>query len=330
MNRFRDIEELIQIDRIDAALDILLYESLISRAFRRKINILKARHSKFKNDTIIGLKPDERELNLIRKGILECGQEIFESNDVGEEKELVLEENEEQEDLGESIAITKEDLKSGNTSLGYWWMICFTVLAIIATGLAVYIKDLGLHQEFYLRIIIAISLAGITSIVPGFFDIQIVWLRNSIRAGGAIGIFVLIYLINPATVNQNFRPTINLTGEWNFFLQTKDGDIPGGFASITHKNGRNIFQINGNVASNPIAPEGVYNTPILTFESKYALITDKKIIFHYLTNQGEEGVAVADYTGNKLGDLYFSYNDFEGKDKDGFQNGVLRFVLIEE
>lgn len=210
-----------------------------------------------------------------------------------------------------------------------WWMITFFILAVVSLAISIFIGEPGVSQEFHLRLIIAISIAGIASIIPGFFDISVVWLRNSIKAGGAIGIFVLIYLINPATLHADFRPKVNLTGNWQFYLQTAEGDIPSGYANIEHKEGRNIFNVIGNVEANPHAPIGRYHTPRLTFESNFGLITDRKIIFHYVTNLGEEGVAIADYTLASAEELYFNFNDYSGKDKDGVPIGVLKFVLIK-
>lgn len=51
------------------------------------------------------------------------------------------------------------------------------------------------HLSFVLRIALAISASGMIAIIPGFFKIQY---RDYITAGGAVGIFVMIYLVNPA------------------------------------------------------------------------------------------------------------------------------------
>ncbi len=210
-----------------------------------------------------------------------------------------------------------------------WWLITFFLLAIATTATGIYVEDLNADSQLNLKILTAISIAGVASIIPGFFDIEITWLRNSVKAGGAIGIFVLIIFVTPDTLNDKFKPKINLSGSWNFFLQTADGEVPVGSANIEHIDGENIFNIIGNVEVNPDAPKGIYNTPLLTFESDFALITDKKVIFHYLTNDEEEGTAIADYTNTSAKELYFNFKDYDEKDKDGVPSGVLRFVLIE-
>ena len=239
--------------------------------------------------------------------------------------------------LEESLAtvIDKSQSTTNSTSLSaspkqnIWWIAMFFFLAITATGVAIYIGDLGLYQQFYIRIIIAISIAGIASIIPGFFDLQLKWMKNSIRAGGAIGIFVFIYMFNPATLDDSFRPGVNLTGTWNFYSVTKDEDVPIRTANIEHAEGRNIFNIIGNISTAHHAKHGIYNSPIITFKSDFALITHEKIIFHYLNNRDEEGIAIANYSESNVDELFFNFNDYSTRDNDKVPNGVLKFVLIK-
>ena len=51
-------------------------------------------------------------------------------------------------------------------------------------------------QEMVFRIILALSAAGVGSLFPGFLDFRY---QNFLRAGGAMAMFVLVYLVNPAT-----------------------------------------------------------------------------------------------------------------------------------
>lgn len=210
------------------------------------------------------------------------------------------------------------------------WIAMFFLLAVSATGVAIYIGELGLYQQFYLRIIIAISIAGIASIIPGFFDLQLTWLKNSIRAGGAIGIFIFIYLFNPATLDNSFRPAINLNGTWNYTILISDKDVAIGTANIEHTEGRNIFYINGTITPTHPNNHGFGNSPVLTFRSDFALITHDNIIFHYINNRTEEGIAVANYSPTNTDTLYFNFNDYATKDNDDVPNGEIKFFRVKE
>lgn len=209
------------------------------------------------------------------------------------------------------------------------WLLAFLILAVISVASAIFIPSQNAVQQFYFRVIVAISMAGIAAIIPGFFQIELVWLKNSIKAGGAIGIFVLIYTINPAEITSSFRPSVDLSGRWNFYLQSNNSEIPGGVAQITHKAGENVYIIIGDVPVNPDAPAGAYNSPTIVFDSDYSLITDRKIVFHYRTNQGEEGVAVANYSGTSVDELYFNFRDFARSSVDNFPTGVLIFRRVQ-
>lgn len=54
---------------------------------------------------------------------------------------------------------------------------------------------------FFLRVLSALSAAGIAAVIPGFIHLKIAHRGVlSLRAGGALAVFVLIYLVNPPTV----------------------------------------------------------------------------------------------------------------------------------
>ena len=57
-------------------------------------------------------------------------------------------------------------------------------------------------------------------------------LRRLIRAGGAVGIFVLVYSINPPRLDADGVTDLHLNGEWDFYLVVKDKDIKGGTAMM--------------------------------------------------------------------------------------------------
>jgi hypothetical protein len=87
--------------------------------------------------------------------------------------------------------------------------------------------NLNVIQQFYLRIIIGLAAAGIAALIPGFFEIELNWLRNTIRAGGAIGIFLLIYGFNPPVIEQ-FETIHEITGEYEYECTSLSGLFPHG------------------------------------------------------------------------------------------------------
>jgi hypothetical protein len=71
------------------------------------------------------------------------------------------------------------------------------VFLVILLGIAVLIPNPTEFQIFVFRVVLSLVAAAIAALVPGFLHIQSQVYRNSIRAGGAIAVFVLVYLINP-------------------------------------------------------------------------------------------------------------------------------------
>src|SRR5687768_5700907 len=72
----------------------------------------------------------------------------------------------------------------------------FGIVFITATMLlAIVFPNPTPFQYTIFRIVISLAAAGIASMIPGFIEIEI---PNWIRAGGALGVFVLVYFNNPA------------------------------------------------------------------------------------------------------------------------------------
>lgn len=53
-------------------------------------------------------------------------------------------------------------------------------------------------QLLVYRIVLGLAAAGVASVIPGFLNIEV---RGIVRAGGAIAVFVVIFLFNPATLS---------------------------------------------------------------------------------------------------------------------------------
>ncbi len=72
---------------------------------------------------------------------------------------------------------------------------CFFVASLLL--IAVFIPEPTNQQMFVFRVVLALAAACVGAIVPGFLEIQGKVLEFSLRAGGALGLFLIIYLINP-------------------------------------------------------------------------------------------------------------------------------------
>ena len=64
-------------------------------------------------------------------------------------------------------------------------------------AVAVFIPDPTPFQIFVFRVVLAIAVAAFGYAIPGVLHIEGRWLNLFVRAGGALGLFFLIYVANP-------------------------------------------------------------------------------------------------------------------------------------
>jgi hypothetical protein len=83
--------------------------------------------------------------------------------------------------------------KTTSVKLPLWIGIVLIALIIV---LVLFIPCPTESQYFLFRIIIAISAAGLTAVIPGVLNIN---LSNGVTAGGSLAIFALIYFFDPAS-----------------------------------------------------------------------------------------------------------------------------------
>jgi hypothetical protein len=67
------------------------------------------------------------------------------------------------------------------------------ISAIFAS--AIFLKNPTPYQYQVFKIVLAIAAAGISSFIPGFLSITV---KGFVRAGGALGVFVVVYFFSPA------------------------------------------------------------------------------------------------------------------------------------
>lgn len=71
------------------------------------------------------------------------------------------------------------------------------IFAVTILVLAVLIPNPTIYQIFIFRGIFAISMAAIAAIIPGFLNISSRTKSFTVKAGGAIAVFIIVWLVNP-------------------------------------------------------------------------------------------------------------------------------------
>ncbi|MDL0433990.1 hypothetical protein QPM17_22880 [Marinobacter sp. TBZ242] len=71
------------------------------------------------------------------------------------------------------------------------------LFALIVLVLAIFIPNPTSTQFFIFRGVFAISLAAIAAIIPGLLNVESRFQKFSIKATGAIAVFVIVWLLNP-------------------------------------------------------------------------------------------------------------------------------------
>ena len=78
------------------------------------------------------------------------------------------------------------------------------VLIFVALIVALIVPKPSVFQFWVLRVILALGGACIGAIIPGFIEFASQINEIALRAGGAIALFLVIYLINPPTYVREF------------------------------------------------------------------------------------------------------------------------------
>ena len=92
-------------------------------------------------------------------------------------------------------------LEAHTRLLAFFFGLCFISMLFI---LAIWFPQPTPFQDMVFRIILALAAAGIAGVIPGLMQLE---LRSStmllINAGGALAVFVLIYLFAPAKLDSS-------------------------------------------------------------------------------------------------------------------------------
>lgn len=101
------------------------------------------------------------------------------------------------------------------------WMVGLALLIGSATVLVGFVPCPSPSEENIFRLLMAIGAAGVATILPGIFHLEI----KNFKAGSAIGVFALVYLVNPAGVVKNDDKCNKLPFEFTISLP-KDKNLP--------------------------------------------------------------------------------------------------------
>lgn len=71
---------------------------------------------------------------------------------------------------------------------------CGILFVVVMLGIAIAIPNPTATQWFVFRVVLALSAAGIGAVIPGLIVVNV---SKIVRAGGAIALFVLVYMLNP-------------------------------------------------------------------------------------------------------------------------------------
>jgi hypothetical protein len=182
---------------------------------------------------------------------------------------------------------TKGKIMSGNrftrtllasTAPNWPWMCIFAALAGVVLWAAIRMPYLSPTQQFYFRICMAIAASGMGGIIPGFLEINLRWARNGIRACGATGFFVAIYMLNPPNIQDPVPPppVPDFSGNWTYRCNAIDVDYKhGGVCTLEAKAGEYGigFNISGTRQWRQYSNAPVQNITF-NWHSKWGILTD--------------------------------------------------------
>ena len=147
-------------------------------------------------------------------------------------------------------------------------------------------------------------------------------LGGSIKYGGALGGFVLIFLVLCSAYTQlaiaGDRTDINLDGQWRIKLTKKDGSTRNGSATIYQTKGNKLLQIVGQT-------ESTSTPPAVTFESMIAVIKERRLVFMYKNRRDEMGIGIGIIQSNSPSEVSISYYDVTSTDLNDDTKGQMTF-----
>lgn len=78
------------------------------------------------------------------------------------------------------------------------------IFIIVLLAVAIWIPNPTGFSYTIFRIVIALAAAGVGAVIPGFLTVSF---RNTLRAGGAVALFVIVYFFAPVAIGEGSEPT---------------------------------------------------------------------------------------------------------------------------
>lgn len=86
------------------------------------------------------------------------------------------------------------DNKQLPTFLAFGFGVVFVSVLLL---IAIMFPNPTVAQYTVFRITLALASAGVAAVVPGFLQVRV---SKSVRAGGALAVFVIVYFFSPASL----------------------------------------------------------------------------------------------------------------------------------
>lgn len=73
-----------------------------------------------------------------------------------------------------------------------------SVFVVVLLVVAIMLPRWTPEQAFVFRVVLALSAAGVGAVLPGLFVVQARWASVGLRAGGAVGLFAVVFFMTPS------------------------------------------------------------------------------------------------------------------------------------
>lgn len=87
------------------------------------------------------------------------------------------------------------------------WILAFSFGSVfigLLLVIAIMVPRWTPEQALVFRVVLALAAAGVGAVLPGLLDVRARWADNiGIRAGGAVSLFVIVFLVTPATPHES-------------------------------------------------------------------------------------------------------------------------------
>lgn len=181
-----EIKDLIESNRIEEAIKALRTATEQDADLRQQVGILAARFHQFKRDETTILSSEERfnQSSKITKALLEICDQLQKP---ATEKQGSMES---ERPKNEAPLLDQHFAgKYAGTAL-LFGAAAFIILILLSIALPDWTGD----NPFLFKTLLALSAASIAAMLPGFLHLD---LNNVVKAGGALGVFALVYFLNP-------------------------------------------------------------------------------------------------------------------------------------